>query len=90
MEELSMLGVIYVVVGVVLALFTIITLILTIVGVILILISKPRGSRSYAPYPMFMSCPICGRQIEAGSGFCPHCQETGAVQTPENPTIPPQ
>jgi hypothetical protein len=87
MEELSLLGVIYVVVGVVLALFTFITLVLTIVGILLILMAKPRRSHSYAPYPMFMPCPVCGCQIEASSGFCPHCQETGASEAPEG-TIP--
>jgi len=57
MEELTLLGVIYVVVGVFLALFTIITLVLTIVGLLLVIMGIRPGSRRFGSYPMFMPIP---------------------------------
>lgn len=74
MEELTLLGVIYVVVGVFLALFTVITLVLTIVGLLLVLMGIRPGSRRFGSYPMFMPCPNCGEQMEAG-GQCMVCEQ---------------
>ncbi len=89
MEELTLLGVIYVVVGVILALFTIITLVLTVVGLLLVIMGIRPGYRRFGSYPMFMPCPNCGEQMEVG-GQCLHCEQpiTSQPMPIENP--PPQ
>ena len=75
MENLTLLGIVYVVVGLVLSIFMILTLILLIFGLVLMLMGKKNASRGYTRYPMFMPCPACGKSIDASSMSCPICEK---------------
>jgi hypothetical protein len=74
MEELTVLGLIYVIVGAVLALLLPITLILTLFGIILVAIGRSGTKKMHMPYPMFSPCPKCGRNIGPSVQECPYCQ----------------
>ncbi|UCG70624.1 MAG: hypothetical protein JSV09_06295 [Thermoplasmata archaeon] len=74
MEELTLLGVIYVIVGLILALFMFITLVLTLFGILLLIMGRKHSKHKYMRYPMFMSCGSCGMQIEVNSASCQYCQ----------------
>ena len=73
MENLTLLGIIYVVVGLVLSIFIFVTLVLLIFGLLLMLMGKKNSSYGHARYPMFMTCPSCGRYIDISSTECPKC-----------------
>ncbi len=80
MENLTLLGIIYVVVGLVLSVFIFVTLVLLIFGLILMLMGKKNTSYGYSRYPMFMTCPACGKYIEASNTVCPECQSPTTVE----------
>jgi sulfite exporter TauE/SafE len=87
MENLTLLGIIYVIVGLVFSVFIfmampliiIVTLILLIFGLLLIAMGRKNTNYGYARYPMFMSCPACGRYIDYASTVCPKCEQPIAV-----------
>jgi hypothetical protein len=74
MEELTALGLIYVIAGAVLALLLPITLILTLFGIILVAMGKSSTKKTHMPYPMFQPCGKCGRNIGPSVQECPYCQ----------------
>lgn len=74
MENLSKLGLIFIVMGLILAIFTVFTtLILVIMGFLLLVAGSKTQKITNVPYPMFMACPTCGKQKEVGRA-CPNCQ----------------
>lgn len=81
MENLTLLGVIYIIVGLVLLAFVfvalplilIVTLILIIFGLILMFAGRKNVHYGHVRYPMFMPCPACGRYIDYSSTVCPKC-----------------
>ena len=74
MENLSKLGLIFIVIGLILAIFTVFTtLILVIMGFLLLVAGSKTQKITNVPYPMFMACPACGKQKEVGKA-CPICQ----------------
>ena len=74
MENLSKLGLIFIVIGLVLAIFTVFTtLILVVMGFLLLVMGSKTQKITKVPYPMFMPCPACGKQMEVGRA-CPNCQ----------------
>jgi hypothetical protein len=75
MENLTLLGIIYVLVGLVLSVFIMVTLVLLIFGVILMAMGKKSATYGHTRYPMFMSCPACGKSIDAASNVCPACEQ---------------
>lgn len=81
MENLTLLGIIYVVVGLVLSMFIFVTLVLLIFGLILMLMGRKNTNYGYARFPMFMTCPACGKYIETSNTICPQCQSPTSVDT---------
>jgi hypothetical protein len=74
MENLTKLGLIFIVIGLILAIFTVFTtLILVIMGFLLLVMGSKTQKITNVPYPMFMACPTCGKQKEVGRS-CPNCQ----------------
>ena len=74
MESLTKLGLIFIVMGLILAIFTVFTtLILVVMGFILLVAGSKTQRITNVPYPMFMACPACGKQMEVGRA-CPNCQ----------------
>jgi hypothetical protein len=82
MENLTLLGIIYMIVGLVLLAFVfialplilILTLLLIIFGLILMGMGRKNTHYGYVKYPMFMPCPACGKYIDASSNVCPTCE----------------
>ncbi len=74
MENLTKLGLIFIIIGLVLALFTVFTtLILVIMGFLLLVMGSKTQKITNVPYPMFMACPDCGKLKEVGKA-CPTCE----------------
>ena len=74
MENLSKLGLILIVIGLILAPFTVFTtLILVVMGFMLLAAGAKTRKITNVPYPMFMPCPACGMQMEVGR-TCPYCE----------------
>jgi len=74
MENLSKLGLIFIIIGLVLAMFTAYTtLVLVVMGFLLLVMGSQTQKITKIPYPMFMDCPDCGKQKEVGKA-CPVCQ----------------
>ncbi len=73
MENLTKLGLIFIVIGLILAIFTVFTtLVLAIMGVLLMVAGSRTQKITNVPYPMFMACPTCGGQKEVGKA-CLNC-----------------
>jgi uncharacterized membrane protein HdeD (DUF308 family) len=83
MENLTLLGIIYLIVGLILLAFVfvalplilIVTIIMLLFGVILMLAGRRNTHYGYVRYPMFMPCPACGKFIDASSNVCPTCEQ---------------
>ena len=75
MDDLTLLGLIFVIVGIVLAPFTsFFTLILALVGILLILAGERYTLPKYAPFPMYMQCVSCKCLVDVNSETCPYCE----------------
>ena len=83
MENLTLLGIIYFIVGLILLAFVfvalplvlIVTIIMLLFGIILMAAGRRNEHFGYVRYPMFMPCPACGKFIDPSSKVCPTCQQ---------------
>ena len=75
-DDLTIVGLILVIVGVVMAPITCFTtLLLAFVGLLLLISGGRHNTPRYAYYPIYKHCAGCGRQIEPSHAICPFCQK---------------
>jgi hypothetical protein len=83
MENLTLMGIIYIIVGLVLLAFIFVALplvlismlIMIVFGIILMFMGRQNTHYGNVRYPMFMPCPACGKYINASSNVCPTCEK---------------
>jgi hypothetical protein len=91
MNELTLLGLIMLIIGVVLAPFTVFfTLILALVGILVMISGRGHISPKYGLYPMYRICAGCQSVVYANAEVCPECKGSTASQTQASTRAPAQ